>query len=642
MSTFFSSSSSPKDTGTESPADLNKGDTTTSAAPTLASHNALPSDMEAQSQREKSPKPSSEKESTLVNEPIRDSAVSEDTNKETTRDNQPPEVIPNEDSNKEPVVKNDTEKEAAKEEDKNSSDDDAENTAKEPEPEYPTAFKLLLITIALCLCVFCVALDNTIIATAIPKITDQFNSLDDVGWYGSAYLLTTCSVTLMFGKFYTFYSIKWIYLIALSIFEIGSLVCAVTPNSVGLICGRAIAGLGAAGLFSGSILIITQSVPLVKRPMYTGLVGSMFGIASVAGPLMGGAFTDRLTWRWCFYINLPIGAVTFFFILFFFKNPKSLKDAKGWKEQLAEIDLLGSFFFLPAIISLLLALQWGGTKYPWSSGRIIALFVVFGVLIIIFIGVQWWGQERATVPPRLIKNRNVWGSAWYALAIGAAYFVLVYYLPIWFQAIKGASAVKSGIMNLPMIITVVLVSILAGGLVTACGYYTPFMIASSIIMTIGAGLLSTLEVDSGHPKWIGYQALFGIGLGLGMQQPMIVAQTALSAGDVPSGTAIVMFAQTLGGSIFISVAQNIFQNQLVTNIRADAPTANAAELVAAGATMLRTVVSGPVLERVLVAYNDAITQTFYVAVAMGALSLIGPIFVEWLSVKGKKVEMAAV
>lgn len=215
-------------------------------------------------------------------------------------------------------------------------------------------------------------------------------------------------------------------------------------------------------------------------------------------------------------------------------------------------------------------------------------------------------------------------------------------LPIWFQAIKGASAVKSGIMNLPMIISVVLVSIVAGGLVTACGYYTPFMIASSIIMTIGAGLLSTLEVNSGHAKWIGYQALFGIGLGLGMQQPMIVAQTALSPADVPSGTALVMFAQTLGGSIFISVGQNIFQNQLFNNLRADAPSANAAELVAAGATMLRKVVSGPVLQQVLVAYNGAITQTFYVAVAIGALSLIGPIFVEWLSVKGKKVEMAAV
>lgn len=143
---------------------------------------------------------------------------------------------------------------------------------------------------------------------------------------------------------------------------------------------------------------------------------------------MGGAFTDKLTWRWCFYINLPIGAVTFFFILFFFQTPRAIKSTKGWKELIAEIDLLGSFFFLPAIISLLLALQWGGTKYDWSDGRIIALFVIFGVLILIFMYIQYWGQDRATVPPRLIKNRNVWGSAWYSMAIGASYFVLVYYV----------------------------------------------------------------------------------------------------------------------------------------------------------------------------------------------------------------------
>lgn len=201
---------------------------------------------------------------------------------------------------------------------------------------------------------------------------------------------------------------------------------------------------------------------------------------------------------------------------------------------------------------------------------------------------------------------------------------------------------KSGIMNLPMIIAVVVVSILAGGLVTACGYYTPFMIASSVIMTIGAGLLTTLKTDSGHPEWIGYQALFGIGLGLGMQQPMIVAQTALKAEDVPSGTAIVMFSQTLGGAVFVSVAQNVFQNQLVQNFARYAPDANAPKLMSAGATMLRSVVSGSQLQRVEFAYNDAITQTFYVAVAMGALSLVGPIFIEWISVKGKKVEVAPV
>jgi hypothetical protein len=194
-------------------------------------------------------------------------------------------------------------------------------------------------------------------------------------------------------------------------------------------------------------------------------------------------------------------------------------------------------------------------------------------------------------------------------------------------------------MNLPMIITVVVVSFLAGGLVTAYGYYTPLMIASSILMTIGAGLLTTLKADSNHSKWIGYQAVFGIGLGLGMQQPMIVAQTALKSEDVPSGTAIIIFAQTLGGAMFVAVGHNVFQNQLVQNLAKHAPDQNAPKLISAGATMIRTLVTEPALYRVLMAYNDAITQTFYVAVGMGALSLVGPAFVEWISVKGKKVEL---
>ncbi|KGO68103.1 Major facilitator superfamily domain, general substrate transporter [Penicillium italicum] len=582
-------------------------------------------------------KPCSEKEGTLVDESLmRNWTPHNDSEKELANRDTPTPV--HNDSNRELVPNEPLDKQPTQEDKK----EDGDTDTPEEEGEYPNAWRLTLISIALCLCVFCVALDNTIIATAIPKITDQFNSLDDVGWYGSSYLLTTCAVSLMFGKLYTFYSIKWIYLSALCIFEVGSLICAVTPTSVGLICGRAIAGLGSAGLFSGSILIISRSVPLAKRPMYTGLIGAMFGIANVAGPLMGGAFTDHLTWRWCFYINLPLGGVTFIFVLFFFQNPTAILKKNTWREQLKELDLIGSLFFLPAIISLLLAMQWGGTKYAWGSGRIIGLFVVFGVLGLMFIGVEIWAGDRATVPPRLIKNRSIWGSAWYALCIGAAFFVLTFYLPIWFQSIKGASALKSGLMNLPTILTVVVVSILSGGLVTVCGYYTPFMIASSVIMTIGAGLLTTLETDSNHSKWIGYQALFGIGLGLGMQQPMIVAQTALKPADIPSGTAIVMFAQTLGGAIFVSVGQNVFQNQLVKNLAHYAPDQDSAKLISAGATMIRTFVSGDALHRVLTAYSAAVVQTFYVAVAMGALSLVGPIFVEWLSVKGKKIEVTAV
>lgn len=140
--------------------------------------------------------------------------------------------------------------------------------------------------------------DNTIISTAIPRITDQFKALDDVGWYGSSYLLTTCAFQLIFGKLYTFFSIKWTYLVALFIFELGSFICGIAPTSEALIVGRAIAGLGSAGIFSGAILIVSKTVPLRQRPTYTGLIGAMYGIASVAGPLLGGVFTDKVTWRW--------------------------------------------------------------------------------------------------------------------------------------------------------------------------------------------------------------------------------------------------------------------------------------------------------------------------------------------------------
>ena len=265
-------------------------------------------------------------------------------------------------------------------------------------------------------------------ATAIPKITAQFNSIEDVGWYGSGYLLPSCALTLMFGKLYTFYSIKWVYLSALGTFELGSFVCGVTPISLGLIMGRAVAGIGGAGLLSGSILIVTQVVPLHRRPIYTGMVSAMFGVASVAGPLMGGALTDHVSWRWCFYINLPIGLLTAVFILCFFKSPKPIKDGISLRDQISELDLLGSAFFLPSVICGLLALQWGGIKYDWSDTRIIVLFVCCGVMALLFIAVQWWRQDKATVPPRLIKNRNMWGSAWFAFCLGGCFFIYVYYV----------------------------------------------------------------------------------------------------------------------------------------------------------------------------------------------------------------------
>ncbi|KAI2629894.1 putative efflux pump [Hypoxylon sp. NC1633] len=506
--------------------------------------------------------------------------------------------------------------------------------------EYPTGAKLSLITLALCLSVFLMALDNSIIATAIPKITDAFHSLPDVGWYGSAYLLTTAALQLLFGKFYTFLSIKWVFLTAIGIFELGSLICGVAQNSVTLIIGRAVAGSGGAGIMSGALLILAYSVPLAKRPMYTGLVTSMYGIASVAGPLLGGVFTDKVTWRWCFFINLPIGAITILVILFFFPEPtRTMPADESLMERVRRFDPVGTILFMPSIICLLLALQWGGTEYPWNNGRIIGLFVVFAVLIIAFLYVQHIQQEHATVPPRIMKMRTMWASSLYAFGVGSGFFIMVYYVPIWFQSVQGLSAVDSGIRNLPMLISVVVFAMIAGILVTVFGYYAPFMVVGTVLMSIGGGLLSTWNPDTTAGAWIGYQILFGAGVGMGMQQPLMAAQTVLDIKDVPTGTSVLVFVQTVGGALFVSVGQTVFTNKLVQEL-AGIPGLDSSSVLNAGATNLVRTLPAELLPKVVLAYSDALTTAFIVGTALVAFTVFGSLTVEWKSVKGKKIEAA--
>lgn len=451
-------------------------------------------------------------------------------------------------------------------------------------------------------------------------------------------MLCMCGFQLFFARLYTFYSPKVIYLSAILLFEIGSAVCGAAPNSIAFIMGRAIAGLGSAGAFSGAIVIIVYSVPLHKRPVYQGLIGSIFGIASVAGPLLGGAFTTNVSWRWCFYINLPIGglAMGVLYLILHIPSPKSRNTPL--KQQFWQLDPYGTACFLPGIVCLLLALQWGGTTYDWSNARIIALFVMFGLLISGFIAIQIWKQEMGTVPPRIATQRSVAAGMWTQFCTGGSFMVVIYFLPIWFQAIKDVTAVKSGIMNIPLILSLVVASISAGIAVNKIGYYTPFILTSIVILSIGGGLLTTFTPRTMHEKWIGYQVIFGFGLGLGMQQGTLAAQTCLPNKDAATGIGLIMFMMQMGGAIFVSVSQNLFTNLLATGV-AGVPNLDARRVVNTGATELRKVVPPEALPKVIAAYNHALTRgCFTLAASLAAGAMLGAVWIEFRSVKEKKIK----
>ncbi|KAH8901413.1 major facilitator superfamily transporter [Thozetella sp. PMI_491] len=485
-----------------------------------------------------------------------------------------------------------------------------------------SATKAFAIWCAIALSAFGIFLDEGIISTAIPQITDDFQSLADVGWYGSAYNLTLCAMQLLFGRMFTTFHVKSVYLASVLLFEVGSLICALSHNSVTFIVGRAVAGFGASGVSSGACVIIGAALPAEKLPFYMGALGMVYGIGAVIGPVVGGVITNSyLTWRWCFWINLPLAVPTVAAVFFMIKiPPKPLGEKMTLWDKLKALDPLGTVLLLPSIISFILALQYGGTLATWGDGRTIACFVVSGVLIIAFAIEQAYMGDKGLVPPRLVKDRMIVFSGLYAFCLDSAYYILSYYLPIWFQAIENTSAGESGLRFLALIIALVVSIFVAGWVVTKFGYCQPFMLLGGILAAVGAGLLSTLTTISGSNLWIPFQVIAGLGIGFGTQQPAVLVQSLLEDDDGTLAVAIVVFGQCFGPTVSITVAQAVFSSVLISGITSQIPGLDPEAVRNAGATDLRKLVAPSQLDALLGIYNRALTRTFITAAVLAAIA----------------------
>ncbi|KAE8321021.1 efflux pump antibiotic resistance protein [Aspergillus sergii] len=436
----------------------------------------------------------------------------------------------------------------------------------DPIEKYIDGVLLHVIVLCLAVAMFLVSLDTTIISTAIPQITDEFNSTADVGWYGAAFLLGSAVTQAPWGKLYGFFNIKWTYLLSLLMFELGSLLCALSHNSLTLIIGRAIAGVGGSGIGSGIYTILGVCVPPRRRPMLIGVTGLAFLLASFAGPVIGGEFTSNLTWRWCFWINLPIGGATFAVILFFFRPPfaRGNMEASG-KEIILQLDILGVITLSGALLCFLLGLEWGVGK-SWHNKDVIGCLVGFPILVGLFITNELFWDDRAMIPRRLLLKKEVAINLIFIFLVAGAFFMLLYYMPIYFQTVQGNSAEDSGIRTLPLIVSAGIMAVLGAIGLGISGYPTPFLLVGAILISVGAGLLYMLDLLTPPRLWVPYQILAGLGIGASLQVPIIMNQATVDASDMSTMTSMTLFFKCLGASIFMQTGQTIFLDKVKQNL----------------------------------------------------------------------------
>ncbi|TGO40959.1 hypothetical protein BHYA_0029g00280 [Botrytis hyacinthi] len=518
------------------------------------------------------------------------------------------------------------------------------NTA---EQQYITGSNLHLIVLSLTLACFLMTLSSSVLATAIPRITSEFHSVEDI----VLILAPSCTMQPLSGKLYTYFSLKYTFLCFLAIFELGALICGVSRDSDMLIVGRAIQGCGGSGILNGALIILAAAAPISKRPsIYSTILSS-----NVIGPLIGGALTQHASWRWCthilnhprtkitltrlgFFLNLPTGFLTAL-VIFLIHIPSIHSPARtSWssKKKFLNLDPCGFILFTPTIISFLLALEWGGSSYPWSSATIIGLFCTSFVLFLSFLYWEYRLGENAMIPLDMLRKRIVYSGCLTGMLNQGGLTVISYYLPVWFQTIKGVSPTESGVRTLPTFLATIGCSIIAGSLVSRLGYFTPWAIMGCVCSAIGSGCMSLFNVNTGAGEWISFQILVGAGRGMVSQMPITAIQNSLPATDIAIGSSLATFSGYFGSAVFLSFASTIFTNSLTKELAKYVPNIDEEAIVASGATGLRDLVTGAELERVLIAYNESLIRCFYLAAGASSAAFLCSFGLGWETVKKKK------
>jgi EmrB/QacA subfamily drug resistance transporter len=426
-------------------------------------------------------------------------------------------------------------------------------------PTELTKRQIRLVFVGLMLGMFLAALDQTVVATALPTIVGDLGGLNHLSWVVTSYILASTVTVPLWGKLGDLYGRKGFFQAAIVIFLIGSALSGASQNLDQLIACRAIQGLGAGGLIVGAQAIIGDVVPPRDRGRYTGLIGSAFAVASVAGPLIGGFFTDSLTWRWVFYINLPIGAIALIAVAAFLHGDTTRVEHK--------IDYTGAAVLSLAVTSLILMLTWGGVNYAWGSTTIVGLGIGSLVLFAIFVQIEKRAEEPI-VPLHLFGNSVFRTSFLTGGTVGFSMFGALTFLPLFLQVVHGASPTISGLEMAPIMAFVLVMSIYSGRRITKTGTYRRFPIGGTILMATAIYLFSHLTATTPFWETAIFMAIMGMGLGMTMQVLLLVSQNSVEYAELGVATSLAAFGRSIGGAIGTAVFGTIFTTRLAHDLPA--------------------------------------------------------------------------